>query len=166
MISKVRRDTSAFERYQHNRDLVAFVNMFADPLKDLPPSWETKLDRNNKVIIVLLSDLTFLFCQWNVTIIYPCLKVLVDGLIEMCISQLLILGSINLYFLGLSRNKVTVDMVQPVHGENFFLNWTLLNELRTSPFIKWFPHENPVFLYNFYSVRSNESMVFKKKFFQ
>ncbi len=28
MISKVRRDAHHFERYQHNRDLVAFLNMF------------------------------------------------------------------------------------------------------------------------------------------
>lgn len=42
---------SNFERYQHNRDLVAFVNFFADPLKDLPRGWETKFDRNGKVYV-------------------------------------------------------------------------------------------------------------------
>uniref|UniRef100_A0A146KYN5 HECT-type E3 ubiquitin transferase n=2 Tax=Lygus hesperus TaxID=30085 RepID=A0A146KYN5_LYGHE len=48
MISKIRRDISAFERYQHNRDLVAFVNYFADSARDLPRGWETKFDRNGK----------------------------------------------------------------------------------------------------------------------
>lgn len=49
MISKIRRDTSTFERYQHNRDLVTLVNLFADTLRDLPRGWETKLDKNGKV---------------------------------------------------------------------------------------------------------------------
>ncbi|XP_014241602.1 E3 ubiquitin-protein ligase HECW2 isoform X2 [Cimex lectularius] len=48
MISKIRRDVGAFERYQHNRDLVAFINCFADPVKELPRGWETKFDRNGK----------------------------------------------------------------------------------------------------------------------
>lgn len=50
MISKIRRDTSSFERYQHNRDLVSLVNMFSDSDRDLPLGWDTKLDRNGKVI--------------------------------------------------------------------------------------------------------------------
>lgn len=49
MISKIRRDNSSFERYQHNRDLVALVNIFADTSKDLPENWETKFDRHGKV---------------------------------------------------------------------------------------------------------------------
>ncbi|XP_072943876.1 uncharacterized protein Hecw isoform X2 [Epargyreus clarus] len=48
MISKIRRDTSSFERYQHNRDLVALVNMFSESDRDLPLGWDTKLDRNGK----------------------------------------------------------------------------------------------------------------------
>ncbi|XP_075969938.1 hecw ubiquitin protein ligase isoform X2 [Anticarsia gemmatalis] len=48
MISKIRRDTSSFERYQHNRDLVALVNMFSETDRDLPLGWDTKLDRNGK----------------------------------------------------------------------------------------------------------------------
>ncbi|CAG5051193.1 unnamed protein product [Parnassius apollo] len=48
MISKIRRDTSSFERYQHNRDLVALVNMFAEEDRELPLGWDTKLDRNGK----------------------------------------------------------------------------------------------------------------------
>ncbi|KAL4707439.1 hypothetical protein ACJJTC_008624, partial [Scirpophaga incertulas] len=48
MISKIRRDTASFERYQHNRDLVALVNMFSEVERDLPLGWDTKLDRNGK----------------------------------------------------------------------------------------------------------------------
>ncbi|KAL0268640.1 UNVERIFIED_CONTAM: hypothetical protein PYX00_010496 [Menopon gallinae] len=48
MISRIRRDPTSFERYQHNRDLVTMVNCFADTVRDLPRGWETKLDRNGK----------------------------------------------------------------------------------------------------------------------
>lgn len=49
MISKVRRDAHHFERYQHNRDLVAFLNMFANKQLDLPRGWEMKHDHMGKV---------------------------------------------------------------------------------------------------------------------
>ena len=49
MAPRIRRDPAAFERYQHNRDLVALLNVFAVKEKDLPPGWESKLDRNGKV---------------------------------------------------------------------------------------------------------------------
>lgn len=49
MISKVRRDTHHFERYQHNRDLVAFLNMFANKQLELPRGWEMKHDHTGKV---------------------------------------------------------------------------------------------------------------------
>ena len=45
------RNMKTFERYQHNRDLVALMNVFADKDRDLPPGWEAKLDRNGKVNI-------------------------------------------------------------------------------------------------------------------
>ncbi|XP_046678623.1 E3 ubiquitin-protein ligase HECW2 isoform X2 [Homalodisca vitripennis] len=48
MVSKIRRDPATFQRYQHNRDLVALVNLFADAVRDLPRGWETKMDRNGK----------------------------------------------------------------------------------------------------------------------
>ena len=51
MISRVKRDPTTFERYQHNRDLVALLNIFADKDVDLPPGWEAKLDRNGKVTV-------------------------------------------------------------------------------------------------------------------
>ena len=51
-VNKIRRDPAGFERYQHNRDLVHFVNMFADPNNDLPRGWEMKVDRTNKVFFI------------------------------------------------------------------------------------------------------------------
>lgn len=50
MISRIRRDPSAFTRYQHNRDLVVLVNDFADNERELPEGWEAKYDRTGKVI--------------------------------------------------------------------------------------------------------------------
>ncbi|XP_021913853.1 E3 ubiquitin-protein ligase HECW2-like isoform X3 [Zootermopsis nevadensis] len=52
MVSKIRRDPQTFERYQHNRDLVMLVNLFADSLRDLPRGWETKFDRNGKQFFI------------------------------------------------------------------------------------------------------------------
>ncbi|XP_049863233.1 uncharacterized protein LOC126356312 isoform X5 [Schistocerca gregaria] len=52
MISKIRRDPHSFERYQHNRDLVSLVNLFADVVRDLPRGWETKFDRNGKQFFI------------------------------------------------------------------------------------------------------------------
>ena len=49
MISKVRREPRLFPRYEHNRDLVALINFFADQTKDLPTGYESKLDRTGKV---------------------------------------------------------------------------------------------------------------------
>lgn len=49
MISKVRRDAHHFERYQHNRDLVAFLNMFTNKQLELPRGWEMKHDHTGKV---------------------------------------------------------------------------------------------------------------------
>ncbi|NXS64942.1 HECW2 ligase, partial [Pandion haliaetus] len=48
MITKVRRDTHHFERYQHNRDLVGFLNMFANKQLELPRGWEMKHDHQGK----------------------------------------------------------------------------------------------------------------------
>lgn len=49
MIVKIRRDPAIFDKYQHNKELVALVNMFADTSSDLPEGWDTKKDRNAKV---------------------------------------------------------------------------------------------------------------------
>ncbi|XP_068575536.1 E3 ubiquitin-protein ligase HECW2 isoform X2 [Cebidichthys violaceus] len=52
MISKVRRDAHHFERYQHNRDLVAFLNLFANKQLELPRGWEMKHDHTGKSFFV------------------------------------------------------------------------------------------------------------------
>uniref|UniRef100_A0A8D0DA96 HECT-type E3 ubiquitin transferase n=1 Tax=Sander lucioperca TaxID=283035 RepID=A0A8D0DA96_SANLU len=52
MILKVRRDARNFERYQHNRDLVVFLNKFADTQLDLPRGWEIKTDPQGKSFFV------------------------------------------------------------------------------------------------------------------
>jgi E3 ubiquitin-protein ligase HECW2 len=48
MIVRIRRDPAVFDKYQHNKELVALVNMFADTNADLPEGWDTKKDRNAK----------------------------------------------------------------------------------------------------------------------
>ncbi|XP_060754460.1 E3 ubiquitin-protein ligase HECW2 isoform X3 [Neoarius graeffei] len=52
MISKVRRDAHHFERYQHNRDLVTFLNLFANKQVELPRGWEMKHDHTGKTFFV------------------------------------------------------------------------------------------------------------------
>ncbi|XP_072364881.1 E3 ubiquitin-protein ligase HECW1-like isoform X2 [Scyliorhinus torazame] len=52
MILKIRRDARNFERYQHNRDLVTFLNMFADMQLELPRGWEIKTDQQGKSFFV------------------------------------------------------------------------------------------------------------------
>ncbi|CAL8311026.1 unnamed protein product [Merluccius merluccius] len=52
MILKVRRDARNFERYQHNRDLVVFLNKFADTRLELPRGWEIKTDLQGKSFFV------------------------------------------------------------------------------------------------------------------
>ncbi|XP_017785815.1 PREDICTED: E3 ubiquitin-protein ligase HECW2-like isoform X3 [Nicrophorus vespilloides] len=51
MIGRIRRDPTTFDKYQHNKELVALVNMFADTSMDLPEGWDTKKDRNAKAPI-------------------------------------------------------------------------------------------------------------------
>uniref|UniRef100_A0A3B1JC03 HECT-type E3 ubiquitin transferase n=1 Tax=Astyanax mexicanus TaxID=7994 RepID=A0A3B1JC03_ASTMX len=52
MILKIRRDARNFERYQHNRDLVTFLNRFADSHMELPRGWEIKADPQGKSFFV------------------------------------------------------------------------------------------------------------------
>uniref|UniRef100_A0AAY4AS24 HECT-type E3 ubiquitin transferase n=1 Tax=Denticeps clupeoides TaxID=299321 RepID=A0AAY4AS24_9TELE len=52
MILKIRRDVRNFERYQHNRDLVTFLNRFADAQLELPRGWEIKTDPQGKSFFV------------------------------------------------------------------------------------------------------------------
>ncbi|XP_073797445.1 E3 ubiquitin-protein ligase HECW1 isoform X2 [Danio rerio] len=52
MVLKIRRDARNFERYQHNRDLVTFINKFADTHLELPRGWEIKTDPQGKSFFV------------------------------------------------------------------------------------------------------------------
>uniref|UniRef100_A0A6Q2ZFL4 HECT-type E3 ubiquitin transferase n=1 Tax=Esox lucius TaxID=8010 RepID=A0A6Q2ZFL4_ESOLU len=52
MILKIRRDARNFDRYQHNRDLVIFLNRFADAQLELPRGWEIKTDPQGKNFFV------------------------------------------------------------------------------------------------------------------
>ncbi|KAM8765421.1 E3 ubiquitin-protein ligase HECW1 [Rhynchonycteris naso] len=61
MILKVRRDARNFERYQHNRDLVNFINMFADTGLELPRGWEIKTDQQGKSFFVDHNNRTTTF---------------------------------------------------------------------------------------------------------
>lgn len=70
MILKIRRDARNFERYQHNRDLVNFINMFADTRLELPRGWEIKTDQQGKVsvptkLITCLTQHTSLQRHWR-----------------------------------------------------------------------------------------------------
>lgn len=57
MILKVRRDARNFERYQHNRDLVVFLNKFTDTQLELPRGWEIKTDPQGKVGYVCIMSI-------------------------------------------------------------------------------------------------------------
>lgn len=50
IINKVRKDktNSAYERFQHNKDLVAFLNKFSNRNEPLPSGWEMKMDGMGK----------------------------------------------------------------------------------------------------------------------
>ncbi|KAL3268430.1 hypothetical protein HHI36_007541, partial [Cryptolaemus montrouzieri] len=52
MIVRIRRDPAHFEKYQHNKELVALVNLFADTSLDLPQGWDSKKDRNSKPFFI------------------------------------------------------------------------------------------------------------------
>uniref|UniRef100_A0A8C8FXR8 HECT-type E3 ubiquitin transferase n=1 Tax=Oncorhynchus tshawytscha TaxID=74940 RepID=A0A8C8FXR8_ONCTS len=52
MILKIRRDARNLERYQHNRDLVTFLNRFSDAQFELPRGWEIKTDPQGKNFFV------------------------------------------------------------------------------------------------------------------
>jgi hypothetical protein len=52
MTNRIRRDPSLFQRYQHNRDLVALINCFAVINMDLPSQWESKLDASGKQFFI------------------------------------------------------------------------------------------------------------------
>uniref|UniRef100_A0A915BKB0 E3 ubiquitin-protein ligase n=1 Tax=Parascaris univalens TaxID=6257 RepID=A0A915BKB0_PARUN len=47
IIHRIRKDASKFERFKHNRELVEFLNLFADETQPLPNGWQIneKLDK-------------------------------------------------------------------------------------------------------------------------
>lgn len=54
IINRVRKDktNSAYERYQHNKDLVAFLNKFAMKNKPLPMGWDFRSDEHGKSFFI------------------------------------------------------------------------------------------------------------------
>lgn len=67
MISRIRRDSTTFDKYQHNKELVALVNMFADTSQDLPHGWDTKKDRNSKVCRNRKKNYVWVYFNLNLT---------------------------------------------------------------------------------------------------
>lgn len=54
IINKVRKDStySSYERFQHNKDLVAFLNKFSLKDEPLPVGWEVKVDEQGKCFYI------------------------------------------------------------------------------------------------------------------
>ncbi|XP_050314008.1 E3 ubiquitin-protein ligase HECW2-like [Anthonomus grandis grandis] len=48
MINRIRRDSTYFDKYQHNKELVSLINLFAEPNRDLPEGWDIKRDSSSK----------------------------------------------------------------------------------------------------------------------
>lgn len=72
MIVRIRRDPNIFDKYQHNKELVALVNLFADTTQELPNGWDTKKDKNSKVksdMCVCFKLLTHAFTNSNSSLI-------------------------------------------------------------------------------------------------
>ncbi len=53
MLHKIRTTPAVYyKKYQHNKELVKFLNMFSDDKQPLPTGWEMKYEKNNKVFFV------------------------------------------------------------------------------------------------------------------
>ncbi|CAF0994363.1 unnamed protein product [Didymodactylos carnosus] len=52
ILQRIRTDPNMFKKYQHNKELVRFLNLFADPSKSLPSGWEYKIDDSGKIFFV------------------------------------------------------------------------------------------------------------------
>lgn len=52
LLTKVWRNPSSFQRYQHNREIVTLLNLFADDTKPLPSGWEARLDKHGRPFYV------------------------------------------------------------------------------------------------------------------
>ena len=52
ILQRIRHEPLLFKRYQHNKELVRFLNLFADPTRLLPARWDVKHDDSGKVFFV------------------------------------------------------------------------------------------------------------------
>jgi E3 ubiquitin-protein ligase HECW1 len=52
ILLRIRHEPLIFKRYQHNKELVRFLNLFADPSRPLPTRWDIKHDDSGKVFFV------------------------------------------------------------------------------------------------------------------
>jgi hypothetical protein len=52
ILQRIRHEPLLFKRYQHNKELVRFLNLFADPTRPLPSRWDVKHDDSGKVFFV------------------------------------------------------------------------------------------------------------------
>ena len=52
ILQRIRHEPLLFKRYQHNKELVRFLNLFADPTRTLPSRWDIKHDDSGKVFFV------------------------------------------------------------------------------------------------------------------
>ena len=52
LLTKVWRNPSSFQRYQHNREIVTLLNLFADDTKPLPSGWELRHDKHGRPFFV------------------------------------------------------------------------------------------------------------------
>jgi hypothetical protein len=52
ILQRIRHEPLLFKRYQHNKELVRFLNLFANPTQPLPPRWDVKHDDSGKLFFV------------------------------------------------------------------------------------------------------------------
>ena len=52
ILQRIRHDPMLFKRYQHNKELVRFLNLFADSTRPLPSRWDVKHDDSGKHFFV------------------------------------------------------------------------------------------------------------------
>jgi hypothetical protein len=52
ILQRIRHEPLLFKRYQHNKELVRFLNLFADPTRPLPSRWDVKHDDSGKLFFV------------------------------------------------------------------------------------------------------------------
>jgi hypothetical protein len=52
ILQRIRHEPLLFKRYQHNKELVRFLNLFADSTRPLPARWDVKHDDSGKLFFV------------------------------------------------------------------------------------------------------------------